>query len=61
MDAALATSLEPEDMAGAVPILLAAGVKVTNLQGEEWQLGDSSILAANPKLHGKLFDFLQLG
>lgn len=61
LDASLATSLEFEDMAGAVPILLVAGAKVTNLKGEEWQLGDKSIFAANPGLHKKLFDFLQLG
>lgn len=60
LDAFLGTSLEPEDMAGAVPILRAAGGKVTNLKGEEWQLGDKSIFVANPELHKKLFDFLQL-
>ncbi len=60
LDACLATSLEPEDMAGAVPILRAAGAKVTNLKGEEWQIDDESILAANPVLHQKLFDFLEL-
>lgn len=61
LDAFIGTSLEPEDMAGAVPVLQAAGVKVTNLKGEEWQLGDKSIFTANLKLHKKLFDFLGLG
>lgn len=61
LDAFIGTSLEPEDMAGAVPILQAAGAKVTNLEGEEWQLGDKSIFAVNPKFHKKLFDFLKLG
>lgn len=59
LDAFLATSLEPEDMAAAVPILRGAGTKVTNLSGKEWQLGDKSILAANSELHQKLFNFLQ--
>ncbi len=55
-----ATSLNPEDMAAAVIIIREAGGKVTNLKGEEWQLEDASILAANPVLHQKLFDFLKL-
>ena len=54
----LATSLNPEDMAAAVVIIREAGGKVTNLKGTEWQLGDESILAANPELHQKLSDFL---
>lgn len=60
LHAYLATSLEPEDMAAAVPIIREAGGKVTNLKGEEWTLGDVSILAANPVLHGKLFKFFEL-
>ncbi|PIR88021.1 MAG: hypothetical protein COU10_01420 [Candidatus Harrisonbacteria bacterium CG10_big_fil_rev_8_21_14_0_10_45_28] len=58
LDAYLATSLEPEDMAAAVVIIREAGGKVTNLQGKEWQLGDKSILATNPYLHKKLIKFL---
>lgn len=54
----LATSLNPEDMAAAVIIIREAGGKVTNLKGTEWQLGDESILTANPELHQKLCDFL---
>lgn len=56
----LATSLEPEDMAAAVVIIRGAGGKVTNLKGEEWRLGDVSILAANPILHEKLGKFFEL-
>lgn len=59
LHAYLATSLEPEDMAAAVCIIREAGGKVTNLKGKEWQLGDQSILTANPELHQKLFNFLQ--
>lgn len=57
----LATSLNPEDMAAAVIIIREAGGKVTNLKNKEWQLGDESILAANPVLHQKLVDFLEIG
>ncbi|MFA4872398.1 MAG: inositol monophosphatase family protein [Patescibacteria group bacterium] len=60
-DAYLATSLNPEDMAAAVCIIREAGGKVTNLKGEEWKLGDASILAANPALHEKLSDFFKIG
>ena len=56
----LATSLNPEDMASGVIIIREAGGKVTNLKGEEWQLGNESILAANPVLHQKLVDFLEI-
>ena len=57
MHAYLATSLSPEDMAAAVPIIREAGGKVTNLKGEEWTVKDPSILAANPALHAKLGKF----
>jgi len=57
----LATSLSPEDMVAVVVIIREAGGKVTNLKGEEWQLGDKSILAVNPELHQKLSDFLKIG
>ena len=57
IDAYLATSLNPEDMAAAVVINREAGCSVTNLKGDRWQLGDSSILAANPVLHKKLSEF----
>lgn len=61
IDAYLATSLNPEDVAAAVIINLEAGAKVTNLNGEKWQLGDCSILAANPILHQKLSEFFNIG
>ncbi len=51
-------NLEPWDMAAAVIINREAGAKVTSFQGSEWQLGDSSIVAANPVLHKKLMDLL---
>ena len=56
----LATSLEPEDMAAAVCLIREAGGKATNLKGEEWQLGDASILTANPILYDKLSELLEL-
>jgi myo-inositol-1(or 4)-monophosphatase len=59
MHAYLATGLEPWDMAAAVAIIRGAGGVVTNLQGDEWGLEDSSILASNPVLHKKLMLFFE--
>ncbi len=59
MHAYLATSLAPEDMAAAVIINREAGNKVTNLDFEEWTLGNPSILVANPRLHQNLQQFLE--
>lgn len=60
LHAYMALSLEPWDMAAAVIINREAGAKVTTIDGKEWELGDESILAANPKLHAKLCSFLKV-
>lgn len=57
LDAYFATNLQPEDMAGAVPIIRGAGGIVTTIDGKEWRPHCDSILAANPILHKKLLDF----
>ena len=54
MQAYLATSLEPEDMAASVIVIQEAGGVVTTLDGRPWKIGESSILAANAVLHAKL-------
>lgn len=59
MNAYAAARLEPWDMAAATVICREAGAKVTALDGKEWELGDESILIANPVLHGKLLDLLK--
>ena len=58
LHAYMSLNLEPWDMAAAVVIDREAGVKVTNIKGEEWTLDDPSILAANPILHKKLLKLL---
>jgi len=58
LHAYVALSLEPWDMAATVPIIREAGGKVTTITGKEWELGDESILATNPKLHTKLLTLL---
>lgn len=50
----IAAALKPWDMAAAVVINREAGNKVTNRIGEDWLLGDRSIVIANPILHPKL-------
>lgn len=52
-------NLEPWDMAAAVVICREAGAKVTNIRGKEWNLGDLSIIVANPSLHNKLMELMR--
>lgn len=59
MQAYAATQLEPWDMAAGAVIAREAGARVTTLDGtKDWELGDDSILIANPVLHTKLLDML---
>lgn len=53
-----ALKLLPWDMAAGVIINREAGARVTTITGKEWELGDPSILVANPVLHAKLGKFL---
>lgn len=59
LHAYIALSLEPWDMAAAVVLNREAGAKVTDINGKEWELGDASILVANPILHEKLLGLLK--
>ena len=58
LDGYFSLKLEPWDMAATVCVIREAGGKVTDINGKEWELGDESILAANPTLHQKLFKLL---
>jgi myo-inositol-1(or 4)-monophosphatase len=58
LHAYVALGLEPWDMAAAVVIIREAGGRVTTVDGKEWELGDRSVLAANPYLHKKLLKLL---
>ena len=60
LHAYLATSLEPEDMAASVVLIREAGGVVTNLSGHPWNVGDASILAANPVLHAELCKLFEI-
>lgn len=53
------SKLEPWDMAAGVVLIREAGGTVTTLDGKDWELGDQSILAANPRLHERLLSLLQ--
>ena len=53
-----AEQLEPWDMAASVAIIREAGGVATDSQGKEWELGDHSIVAANPRLHSKLLNHI---
>lgn len=60
-DGYLALKLEPWDMAACVAIVREAGGKVTDIAGKDWELGDESILAANPNLHARLLAKIRNG
>lgn len=55
----LSTNLEPWDMAAAVVLIREAGGKVTDLKGQEWELGAESIIASNPGLHRQILELLK--
>ncbi|MEW6610277.1 MAG: inositol monophosphatase [Patescibacteria group bacterium] len=47
------------DYAAPALILSESGCRVSNSNGQEWQMDDRSLIAANPKLHRKLIDVLR--
>ena len=47
------------DYAPAALIGREAGYSVTNLEGDEWDLSDSTTLIAHPAVHGKLLEILE--
>jgi len=55
----LSLNLEPWDMAAGVLHNREAGGKVTTISGNEWELGDNSVLVANPALHEKLLELFR--
>ncbi len=60
LDAVLGIGQEPWDMAAAVVINREAGARVTNLENKKWTLDDNSVLIANPTLHKKFINFLNI-
>ncbi|QBJ94777.1 inositol monophosphatase family protein [Rhodococcus sp. ABRD24] len=46
------------DNAAGVALVRAAGGVVTDLRGDDWQIGSRSVLAAAPGIHGELLDIL---
>lgn len=59
LQAYLGYYIEPWDMAAATLMIREAGGKVTNLAGEEWELGHPTMLAANPVLHGRFMELFR--
>ena len=59
LDGYMSLKLEPWDMAASVVINREAGAKVTDIEGKDWELGDESILCANPGLHKNLYNLFQ--
>ena len=53
-DAYITTKIYPWDIASAVLLVEEAGGKVTNFQGEEWNLKQSDLILSNGKIHNKI-------
>lgn len=59
MDWLIGTNILVWDYACPVLLLQESGCLVTNSKGEEWELGDSDVIAANPALHPELLSIVQ--
>ena len=60
LDAVAQRGSHPWDYAAAVLIATEAGVRVTDLDGYDFQLStDSALVASTPTLHSRLLDLLQ--
>lgn len=55
---AVTIGLDVWDVSAAVVILREAGARVTDLKGNEWQLGMDSLVTGNPAIHRKLLTIL---
>jgi len=60
IDAFYEIDLKPWDVAGGILILLEAGGKVTNVQGEPFGFDDKSIVCSNGLVHGQLLEKLEV-
>ncbi|MCF6277002.1 MAG: inositol monophosphatase [Candidatus Magasanikbacteria bacterium] len=57
-DVCIMTEVHSWDVIAGIAILREAGGKATNFEGEDWQIGDTNIVATNGKLHKKALGFL---
>ncbi len=58
IDAFLALSQEPWDLAVGMLINQEAGNKISTLDGRDWNINEPSVLVANPVLHKKLLELI---
>lgn len=57
---AVTVGLDLWDTAAASVIMLEAGVRLTTVKGEEWKLGDGSLMAAHPNVHDRLLKLFEI-
>ncbi len=57
-DVAILTDIHAWDVLPGVLLIREAGGKVTTVYGKQWEVGDTSVIAANPKLHKKLIKLI---
>jgi len=50
--------LSPWDWAGGALLIREAGGRVTNIQGQPWQVGDTSLVASNGLIHDQLLTII---
>ncbi|MDI6806704.1 MAG: inositol monophosphatase family protein [Candidatus Aenigmarchaeota archaeon] len=58
-DAYFTTKIEPWDVAAGVLLVEEAGGRVTDFNGNAWQLKTSDLLFSNGKIHSELLDLLR--
>ncbi len=50
--------LKPWDVAGAIPILIEAGGRVSSLENGKYCIGDDAIVVTNSKIHQEILDII---
>ncbi len=58
-DGFISTGVKPWDVLAGVLLIRTAGGRVTNFAGKEWTIRDSTIVASNGKIHGKLLGLVK--
>ena len=58
-DGYISTGIKPWDVLAGVLLIRAAGGNVTNFEGKEWTINDSTIVASNGKIHDRLLELVK--
>ena len=55
-DTCILSDIHPWDVVAGVLLVREAGGKVTNFQGDEWKIGDETLIASNGTIHDKVLE-----